>query len=668
MASPPSSHLRLDIQGLRAVAVIAVVLFHTGIILPGGFVGVDMFFAISGFVITLTLLRAKEKTGKISLGQFYLRRFRRLAPALGVVIVFTLIASSLVLSPLGTQQNAALTALAAALSLGNIAIALTTGNYFAAPAELNPFLHTWSLGVEEQFYVVFPVAIVAGFFLVKNRMSPRQTMAWVVGIITVASFLLTIGREFLPHPLDDSAFFGFYSPVTRAWEFGVGALIALWSIGRQKNLGRAIRSSLSVAGFSGLIYSFLVISGQLEFPGLITVVPVLATGALIIAGTGDHGWASRLLSTKPLTAVGDWSYSIYLWHWPFVSLAKVLWEGSAWAAPIAALISFAPAVLVYYLVEQRFRFRKFEGRKSLGLAVGGFVGIPVAVAGIFWIGPTVLSGDQLAKAVARPIGYELGCHVEPDVEEDPGACFWPEDKSSPTKPPLYLVGDSNAAHYADGLVVVASAENRPLTVMTARVCPFLLDGGHSASLSLRSEDCLAWQENVGNILKSSQPGIVIISTSDAYWLGEAGPLRLMGQNLTPAATETIGSLDEGLRNTVRQLSAVGHDVVLVQTVPHWTGEHQWDLADCSLWEVLGGCNQTMPTSFYLTRSQDVRKAFESAESEGATVVDLLEDLCPRNLCQSSTGKYWVYRDGNHISQETSLQLAPVWSERLPAAR
>jgi peptidoglycan/LPS O-acetylase OafA/YrhL len=666
MASPPSSHLRLDVQGLRAIAVIAVVLFHAGIILPGGFVGVDMFFVISGFVITLTILRTKEKTGKISLKQFYLRRFRRLAPALAVVILFTLAASAFVLSPLGTQQNAALTALAAALSVGNIAIALTTGDYFDAPAELNPFLHTWSLGVEEQFYVVFPIAIVVGLFLARGRLTPRATVTWVVGLITAVSFALTVGKGLLPETLAASNVLGFYSPVTRAWEFGAGALIALWSLGRTRGVSTPLRHTLSILGFVGLVYSFVAITGQSEFPGLITLIPVLATAALIVAGTGGDGWGSKLLATKPMTAVGDWSYSIYLWHWPFVSLAKVLFEGVAIAAPLAALVSFAPAIAAYYLVEQRYRYRVFDTPRKLGAALAGFIGIPVVAAVFFWVVPTQVFSEELSSATETPVGFQLGCHVEVALSAIPEACEWFADPDRPKGLPLYVVGDSNVAHFADGLVEVAHQRNSDLTVMTARRCPFILDTGELEGNVHRAEECDAWEENVLGRLGESEPGVVIISASDIYWLGEIEPLRLAGQDLTPSALDLLDNLGEAYTNTVRQVQAAGHHAVLVQTVPHWVGPHEWDLADCSLWEVLSGCHETMPAEFTLTRAGDVRNTLERAgHAEGATVVDFLPHLCPNGTCHTRGEGYWLYRNANHISNPASIELVPLWLDVLP---
>jgi peptidoglycan/LPS O-acetylase OafA/YrhL len=657
----PATHLRLDIQGLRAVAVLAVVFFHAGIFFPGGFVGVDMFFVISGFVITLTLMRNALANGAISLKKFYLRRFRRLAPALALVILVTLALSALVLSPLGTQQNAALTGLAAALSLGNVAIALTTGGYFDAPAELNPFLHTWSLGVEEQFYVIFPLAIIAGLWLWRKRLAPRGAALLVVWIITASSFALTVLRNFLPDIVGQSAFLGFYSPVTRAWEFGVGALIALWLMNRTTGFQKPVTNGLYLVGFIALAYSFVALSGQSDFPGVITLVPVLGTAALIVAGQSSEGVGFRSLATRPLVAIGDWSYSIYLWHWPFVSLAKVVWEDVTWIAPFAAAVSFIPAIAAYYLVEQRYRYREFGHRKILTRGIVLFVGIPVVASAVMWITPTLAFGDELEDATRAPISYEVGCHVEAAFDTPPEACVFDADPTKPPSPPIYLIGDSNAAHYSDGLVEAATIRNSVLTVMTARRCPFILDTGELEGNIVRAEECDWWEGAVLDRLASSEPGIVIISASDIYWLQEIGPLRLAGDDLTPSAEQLVAGLQAAYDNTVTAVREAGHEVILVQTVPHWVNEYHWDLADCSLVEVLNDCDEQMPASYYLQRTGDIRGALSNgAHSAGATEVDFLDVLCPDGTCHTRGDGYWMYRNANHLSNSTSRLLHPLW--------
>jgi len=315
-------------------------------------------------------------------------------------------------------------------------------------------------------------------------------------------------------------------------------------------------------------------------------------------------------------------------------------------------------------VEQKFRYHSFDSGKKLAGAVAVFVGVPATLAALFWLVPTAAFGDELKRAIERPVGYGLGCHVEPSRDDGPGVCYWPADDSAPAQPPLYLVGDSNAAHYADGLVIAAEKDNRALTVMTARVCPFLLDGGVSAAFAPNPELCQHWQEEVGKILRISPPGVVIMSAADSYWLAEAGPLRLAGESLTPSAQQTIDELEEGIRDTVTTLTSYGHHVVLVHTLPHWQAQYYWDLDDCSLFEVLNGCHEYMSTDFYFTRSGDVRQAVIDGSRRGATVVDLTDVVCPGGMCETRGDGYWIYRDDNHISGTFSRELAPLWSDIL----
>lgn len=663
------AHRRADIQGLRALAVLAVVAFHLNAFLPGGFVGVDMFFVISGFVITLTLLRDYAANGRISLPAFYLRRFRRLAPALGLVIVVTLMLSALVLSPLGPQQTAAVTGLAAAVSLANVSIALTTGGYFDAPAELNPLLHTWSLSVEEQFYLVFPLLLVLGLWWSRRARAHVPSLAILVGLATAVSFFIAMSAPLLPDRWSSSALFGFYSPITRAWEFGVGALVALWARSPRGRVGRGLARLAFLSGAGGLVTSMALITSESLFPGPVTLLPVLATAALIVSGTRPNDFGTKVLSWRPLTLVGDWSYSIYLWHWPFVSLAGVIWPEFPVAPPLAALVSLIPAVPAYYLVEQRFRFQNFAVPRRLVAGLGGFVGVPLGIAATLWLVPTAVFGQELEDATARPAGYELGCHVEAVDVDAPGICEWPAPSDGEPSPPIYLVGDSNAQHYVDGLIEVATELRSPLQVMTVRSCPFLTDSVGLSEVIVRPEACSTWTRDVVDILDRSTPGTVIISTSDHYWTQEAGPLRLSGQDLTPEASTLINTFTARLTSTVSGIRQAGHRVVLVQTVPHWFSPYHWNLEECSLAEVLAGCEETMPIDFPLTKSLDVREALHAvAANTGAEVIDFTPTICPSGTCSTRGEDTWVYRDENHITNSYARQLAPLWLEALTSSQ
>jgi len=259
---------RADIQGLRAIAVLAVIAYHAGLPIPGGFTGVDIFFVISGFVITEMLLRERKSRTQISLKNFYLRRFKRLMPALAVMVTFTVLASSLLLSTQGPQQIAAQTGLGAMLFAANIVIAYTTGNYFDAPAESNPLLHTWSLSVEEQFYFIFPALLVAVWSINRLRYS-KHAATITISLISLFSFgLALIGSRGYGYLLGGNAWLiEFYSPFTRIWEFGVGALLALSGVtiatASRRNTTRSHAAPLAIAGVVLITTGFFSISSDL---------------------------------------------------------------------------------------------------------------------------------------------------------------------------------------------------------------------------------------------------------------------------------------------------------------------------------------------------------------------------------------------------------------------
>jgi peptidoglycan/LPS O-acetylase OafA/YrhL len=295
---------RLDIQGLRAVAVLMVVAFHSGLPVPGGFVGVDVFFVISGFVITSMLMREWATTGRIRFGRFYVRRFKRLTPALALMVSVTVAISVLVLSPFGTQQTTAKTGLGAALLSANIVIARTTGGYFDAAAGTNPLLHAWSLSVEEQFYLAFPLALVIGWVLTRRFRLLKAAPLLIVACIGTASFAIAVVTSLgyaVPSVL--RLLTGFYGPVTRAWEFAVGALLAL-AASRIPVLSKRTGLALALLGAGLLAASLWLITGDTPFPGIATLLPITGTLLLIQVGAASDNLVSRALTTRHMVTPG----------------------------------------------------------------------------------------------------------------------------------------------------------------------------------------------------------------------------------------------------------------------------------------------------------------------------------------------------------------------------
>ena len=293
---------RADIQGLRAVAVLVVIAFHAGLPLPGGFTGVDVFFVISGYVITDMLTREWDRTGSVSLTRFYLRRAKRLTPALALVVGVTVVASSLLLSPFDQQQLTAQTGLGALALVANFVIALQTGDYFGPAADTNALLHTWSLSVEEQFYLFFPATLLLAWRAGRRLGRPQVTALLVVCAIGLASLLMVRGAS-IGLPVDTWLDL-YYSPLTRAWEFAAGAALSLVATYLPRRGWLAFISG--VAGLLMVAASMVLIDESTPFPGKWTLLPVLGVVLSIAAGTMQpDNVVTRALSWRLAVLVGS---------------------------------------------------------------------------------------------------------------------------------------------------------------------------------------------------------------------------------------------------------------------------------------------------------------------------------------------------------------------------
>lgn len=323
-SSGDAHHRRADVQGLRAIAVLAVVLHHAWpSALPGGFAGVDVFFVLSGFLITGILVREMDQ-GRFSLTGFYKRRVRRLFPALFVVLAFTLIAGVVLLSP-SALKELALTQFFTNLFLSNLAFVRISG-YFDPDASLRPLLHTWSLGVEEQFYLLFPPLL-----LLLHRFARR----WIWFALLILAFVsLNEAQAYLAvKPVK-----AFYHPFSRAMELLIGALCV--GMVRHVRLGGGAQHALSGLGLAAIAASLWGLGPATPFPGLWALLPCLGTAAMLVA---SQGAANRLISNRPMTWVGDMSYSLYLWHWPLLVYGHMVWGVTPGATAAAVVLAFALA-------------------------------------------------------------------------------------------------------------------------------------------------------------------------------------------------------------------------------------------------------------------------------------------------------------------------------------
>jgi peptidoglycan/LPS O-acetylase OafA/YrhL len=409
-----SDEFRPDIEGLRAVAVLAVLAYHAGVPgLRGGYVGVDVFFVISGFLITGLILRELERTGAVSLPAFYARRARRLLPAAACALVATVLVSAFVLPPLRVPDIAG-DGVAAALYSANIRFALQSTDYLRADLAPSPLLHYWSLGVEEQFYLFWPALLL---LVGRGRSKPTVNIAIAVVVIGIASLALAIVLTSVAAP------WAFYSLPSRAWELALGAIVVVGS--RAFLPGTRLSVLAGCLGLALVCLSAAVFDTSTPFPGTAALMPTIGTAFILVAGLRrPRSGVARLLALPPLRFLGKISYSLYLWHWP-----ALLLPAAALGRALPLRVRFALALLVipvaaasHRWIEEPIRQGRLAAlRPSRTLAMAGAISLIAAIlsVGSGVVGSTRLRGPvpldlvpslAAAKDDLPPI-YKDGCHL-----------------------------------------------------------------------------------------------------------------------------------------------------------------------------------------------------------------------------------------------------------------
>ncbi|HWM14134.1 MAG TPA: acyltransferase family protein [Gaiellaceae bacterium] len=646
---------RRDVQGLRAVAVSLVVAYHAGLPVPGGFTGVDLFFVISGFVITSVLAAELESSGRIDLPRFYVRRARRLLPALATMLVPVLLFAAF-LSPTAIQDVTALTGVAASFFAAN-AYLLTVGtDYFAPAVEQNPLLHTWTLGVEEQFYVVFPLLLLVAWRLRAGRAGRRSALA-ALAVASSASFLLFASVSagvLLANPgTGETAFF---SSPARAWEFGAGALLALavpWLARLSPWAGRAL-------GLLGLA-AIALAAGSSHVPNEAQtfLIPVLGACALIAAGTGNAPFATRLLGTRPAVWVGDLSYSWYLWHWPLIVFASALWPSVGWVAVGAAAFSLLPAWLSLRFVENPIRFGRRAPGRRFALVAAACIVVPVAASvGLLGI-KSALAAHPAMKSWQHSQEHHAditqGCdHPTALTDRGDGRCTWQVPGATGT---IVLLGDSNAGHFTEPVVQAARRARLDLTVATFPGCPFLdVDIGGQAGAE-RRRMCLRSTREAHAELVRLRPNLVILAArSDKYIENPEYELGDGAGRMTGAPDAKARIWEAGLARTLERLRRAGVPVLVVHPVPVFP----YSTESCAtLRIILTGCSTSTPLAEVEKRLHRARRAEDRAVAAvtGAATIDFTEGLCGEERCSTARGNTVLYRDGEHLSIEGALPLS-----------
>ncbi|MCA2305807.1 acyltransferase [Mycobacterium intracellulare] len=700
--SDPGSHperkrFRPDIEGLRGVAVLAVVLFHCSA--PGaggGFVGVDVFFVISGFLITGLLWREASEAGNVRLGRFYGARARRLLPASATVGVFTAIASVLLLPPLAAKALIG-DGIASALYVGNYRFARQGVDYFhISKNTISPFQHYWSLGVEEQFYLVWPALIIGTAWLVRRARrraagGPATSSATpyilVLVLVGAVSFAMSLAATRAAPPV------AFFSLHTRAWELAVGGLVALTT-----NQWRRLPAfPAAVAGWVGLALILLACSrfdATTPFPGTAALLPVI--GAALVIGAGCAAASrgcGRVLALRPMRAVGRVSYSWYLWHWPVLLLAAPLLGRPMTPVDglIALVVSFGLAVLTLRLIENPFRYAASVRRSAAhSLAVGGIataLAVCVGVALLLVVptpvgrGPAapalrVIAGPpptgsnfavydaavqqvfaQVQAAVAASVDLKaVPSNLDPPLvdaahgkapsgleaclrnllEVDQPDCATGDTASGTT---VALVGDSNAFSWSPAFQQVATEQRWRLEVLTKGACP-MLDLPLKIFVQRNYTECEQWRNHIVARLQSEHPRLVVLSML-RHDSGSGSP------PYGHAWIDSLTRLVQQLRGTGANVLVLGPTPDLHSTAPDCLSQHLDDAAACSS-----------------ARSAAVNQPGIEAEraatkTGGGQYADATELFCAASRCPAIVGNTLVYEDEFHLTPEYARLLAPA---------
>jgi peptidoglycan/LPS O-acetylase OafA/YrhL len=436
----PGVSRRTDVQVLRAVAVLAVILFHAGVPLSGGFLGVDVFFVVSGFVIARLLINEFSIEGCIRFRKFFGKRIRRLLPAASVMVASVGIMSLLIYPTFSVFEPPFITGLAGLLFTANVVIDRISWDYFAPVSEWNPFLHLWSLGVEEQFYLVFPFLLV---FLA--RFLNRRIVLGLFFVAVISFGLSWLGssdyRILLPF---GQSFIGFYSPIARMWEFLIGASVALIGVGFSSKVLRSVLRSL---GWIGLGLSFVVVQPGTDNRTLQLLLPVLATAIILFVGdfSAEVNPVARRV-TSGIAKIGDWSYSLYLWHWPLMVLGTYAFPLIPAVKGFTLFVSVPLALATYYLVENPVRHPPagYEGARTkvaVGIAAMSTVALLVSASiMVFLIEPHMKISATMKGDLRSPIGAISSDQVR--ICADYANCIETGPQSAQS---ITILGDSHSA-------------------------------------------------------------------------------------------------------------------------------------------------------------------------------------------------------------------------------
>ncbi|TQJ30869.1 acyltransferase family protein [Microbacterium sp. SLBN-146] len=683
VVTPAHATRRPHIQGLRAIAVLLVVAGHAFEVPVGGFLGVDVFFVVSGFVITLSLLREAERDGVVSLRAFVVRRLGRLFPAGALVVTVTVVVSAVVFFlPRATQI--AMDGLASVLSVENWRAARLGTDYFAGFAQASPLQHYWSLSVEEQFYAVWPLTFALCALAGWPRL--RRWAGVIAATATIASLAIAL-VESAERPA--WAYFSFES---RAWELGIGVTLAILLF--RVRVRPALSTALAIIGAIVVAASVLLVDGRMGFPAPAALPVVLGTAALIAAGeTANPARVLAPLRLRPLTFIGDISYSLYLWHFPLLIIATALWPGAVgiWVS-LALLGPFAYATYRFVEVPFRDRAGRVADRGSRGLHFGwgiatlGIVGALslTQIAGpSSWIETPELTSDatahppfetqqQLDDAIDRALlqpeapsealdtawasvsaaqfAARRACLTKPAdvIAATDAASLTCVFEGSPDSPTLVVIGDSIAASWLPGIVAAADDSWRVVSLTVQSCPPFVVTVADRTGRAEFGAECDAARHEAFDIAVALDPQLIVLS-------GALGSYERLSEEHGREAASALWR--QGVQESADDLTArTGARLAILSSPPETT-----PVMSCATRLTGTGSCERAPGDVW-----EEKTAAEAAAIDGArvTFIDTVDWFCREGTCPAVVDETLVLADGGHLTTAYSMRLSTLLDDAL----
>lgn len=620
------------------MAVLMVVLFHLWPNrLSGGFAGVDVFFVISGFLISKALFRELADSGRIAIVRFWARRIRRLLPAALLVIAVTALVSFLAV-PVFTRQQFFSEAIASTFYFENWYLAANAANYFAG--EPSPFQHYWSLAVEEQFYIVWPVLLLGLALTIK-----RKTLRILPALLALAiglSFTYSLYLSFAEPNL------AYFTTLGRVWEFGLGATIAL--VGQRIRFTKLGRTVFSLGGFAAILVSSLVLNETTNFPGWAALLPALGTVAVILSGLQAlPNWLDRLYGFKPVSFTGEISYSLYLWHWPLIILLPWMTGYQPRAGELVAVlaIGYLLAWLTKRFVEDRFRTMPalVSRRPRLTYFAAGAASVAILLTSL--LGGAVTS----AQLVAADSAAQTLDRAKNDTADPEHKCMT-DAEASDVKICQYgrlgadyrvlLVGDSHAAMHLGAWKILAENGGFELNLAYKASCSFNLE---KRSDSARGRTCEEWNLNLQERLAAEQPYDLVLASH----FTTVRATQIPGQSNSATVA--------GFKAAWAPLQERGATVVAIRDGVNMDKQ----MRDC--WESAvydaTKCMMAEKDAFVVDLAQRA-----ASSPPGALTIDFTDRYCQNGKCPAVIDGVYIYRDSSHISLLFSQNMAADWYGRL----